>query len=390
MMFRTTSLASFLILFGVFVDLTLSHVIRHVHNASNTRSKLQPRAEKDPTIFNWVKNFAAIGDSYTAGIGSGGPLGKSSNGDWSCSRFDQSYPMIVNNYLGTDVENFQFLACSGDRTEQIYEQAKQLEDNIDLLTLTAGGNDLCLAGIIKDCILMSFYGEKTCETILKKAEGNLDRIMRSNIKQVLLALKDKMADDGIVVFNSYAQFFNTKNDDCSEKQDWSFGSWAGAIWFDLDPPLPLTIERRKRFNKLTKGLNDLIRDVVQEVQDEVDYTIGFSDWDLWAIEGVDGQMCHPSSSGAYPDEDQPDLLFFKPDTRSTIWKTWPMSVSEKRSLEEALSPIRRRVWSWTPHRRKLFAPGCHLAHPASWMEMAWIARFTNPRCGTRPVHALSH
>ncbi|PGG98289.1 hypothetical protein AJ79_08926 [Helicocarpus griseus UAMH5409] len=328
--------SSLLILSSVFTNLTFSHVIRHNQNASTNHTEIERRSDddKDPTIFTWVKNFAAIRDSYTAGIGSGALLGLSWHilQDWWCSRYDQAYPMIINNYLGTNVEKVQFRACSGDRTEQIYEQAKKLEGNIDLLTLTAGGNDLCLVAIIKDCIIFSYHGAKTCDAIVHKAQGNLELIRRHNIKQILLALKDKMAKDGIVVFNSYARFFNTENDKCSSEQDWSFLLWLGSLNPANTPPLPLTIKRRERFNKLTKDLNDLIRDVVEDVQDEVDYTIGFSDWDLWGIEGVKGQMCDPASSGAYPDPDQPDLLFFKPDTRKTIFKFEPAA---KRSVEDA-------------------------------------------------------
>jgi lysophospholipase L1-like esterase len=107
------------------------------------------RRDTDPTDFSWVKRWAAVGDSYTAGIGSGSPLGnfnteKPGETDWYCARYDTSYPMIVNDALGPSVENFQFAACSGDRTGGVYNQIVALEGNLDLVMLTAGGNDLCL------------------------------------------------------------------------------------------------------------------------------------------------------------------------------------------------------------------------------------------------------
>ncbi|KAK2867985.1 hypothetical protein FQN49_003275 [Arthroderma sp. PD_2] len=218
--------------------------------------------------------------------------------------YDQSYPVINNNYLGTHVEKLQFPACSGDQTWQIYDQAKELEDNIDLLTLTAGGNDLCLADIIKSCIILPFWGEVSCTAVLDKAEKNLKDIMRSNIKQILLALKDKMAKDGIVRTR-----IAPKNRTGLSLPGSRTSSPTYSYYFEI------TVDRRKRFSKLAEGLNNLIGEVVKYSQDEVDYTIGMSNWDLWGIEGVKGQMCDPTSTGAYPDSEQHDLLFFKPDTR---------------------------------------------------------------------------
>lgn len=110
---------------------------------------LEPRIVQragDPTDFSWIKRWAAVGDSFTAGIGSGSPLGSFlySQADWSCSRYDRSYPEVLNRAFGKSVEDFQFVACSGDRTEQIYTQVQNMDGDLDLVIMTAGGNDLCL------------------------------------------------------------------------------------------------------------------------------------------------------------------------------------------------------------------------------------------------------
>lgn len=93
---------------------------------------------------------AGIGDSFTAGIGSGNQLGNMVTLDetWKCSRFSYSYPQIVNQALGSSVKDFQYLACSGDRTDGIEKQAKALKGDLDLVVLTDGGNDLCLVSRI--------------------------------------------------------------------------------------------------------------------------------------------------------------------------------------------------------------------------------------------------
>lgn len=112
---------------------------------------LRPR-DSDPADFGWIKRWAAVGDSFTAGIGSGAPLGnpindEPGNTNWYCARYDTAYPMIVNEALGSSVENFQYKACSGDRTGGIYKQIQEMEGNLDLVMLTAGGNDLCLVSL---------------------------------------------------------------------------------------------------------------------------------------------------------------------------------------------------------------------------------------------------
>lgn len=86
------------------------------------RSSLQARAA-DPADFGWVKRWSAVGDSYTAGIGSGRQLGDifHKRDDWYCSRYDLSYPYLVNGALGASVNDFQFPACSGDRSQQIFD-----------------------------------------------------------------------------------------------------------------------------------------------------------------------------------------------------------------------------------------------------------------------------
>ena len=116
-------------------------------------SLLQPREVGDPTDYSWVKSLAAIGDSFTAGIGAGNNMGAFFNreGDrdnYACSRYDLSYPMLVNRVIGPSVKEFQFPACSGDRSGKIFDQVNALKENVDMVVMTAGGNDLCLVSAL--------------------------------------------------------------------------------------------------------------------------------------------------------------------------------------------------------------------------------------------------
>jgi hypothetical protein len=129
--------------------------------------------------------------------------------------------------------------------------------------------------------MLPYDGEETCNAVIKKAEENIDKILKDNIKQILMALNDKMAEGGVVVYNGYAQYFNTENNDCADKQYWAFSRWLPQYWGKT--ALTLTIERREQFNKLVRSINSAIRQVLYTLHDEgsLKYEIGFSNWDPW-------------------------------------------------------------------------------------------------------------
>lgn len=113
----------------------------------------------------------------------------------------------------------------------------------------------------------------------------------------------------VVVYNLYSQYFNTDNEACSTDQSWAFPQ----LFFS---PLPLNVDRRKKFNTLVVNINDAIKAVLDDVtkNSNVKYKISAADWDPWTHDGVSGQYCDPASTGHYPDPKQPDLQFFKPNT----------------------------------------------------------------------------
>jgi lysophospholipase L1-like esterase len=58
----------------------------------------------------------------------------------------------MNRFFGNSVENFLYLACSGDTSSDIMGQIDALPSGQDLVVMTAGGNDLCLVSY-----QLSFY-----------------------------------------------------------------------------------------------------------------------------------------------------------------------------------------------------------------------------------------
>jgi hypothetical protein len=121
--------------------------------------------------FSSITSMAAIGDSYSAGIGAGDRMqspwvglaqemfGNVNNGKWGlqplsskieltvhqdygCSRYDHSYPYLLNNddRLGNPASRkFQFLSCSGAVIDDVLnKQIPNLEDNQQVILLSAG------------------------------------------------------------------------------------------------------------------------------------------------------------------------------------------------------------------------------------------------------------
>ncbi|KAK1830156.1 SGNH hydrolase-type esterase domain-containing protein [Podospora conica] len=326
------STGNLMLLLGLAISSTTAYIIPSMAGSSandthysTRRSSSSPlvgarqrvaRDVDDPADFGWIRKWAAIGDSFTAGIGSGSQLGKVMSADWKCSRYGYSWPAIVNQALGPSVQSFEFKACSGARTGDVVTQATALPTGLDVVMMTAGGNDLCLSAIIGDCIFQAYQGEQACDAVLTKAQSNIDTILKPNIRQILGALDAKIKQDGVLVYVGYAPYFDTTNEDCAnpDKQAWNY---------HLDPthwtstPLRLTKARRQRFNTLVDNVNKAIQEVVEEEDDDGThpYRLVYADWSEWPAE-VDGQMCSPSSNGRYPDTNQPNLQFIKPDTYS--------------------------------------------------------------------------
>ena len=96
--------ANLLLLLGLAVSSATAYVVpptggRHNMNdthrtspssplsATGTTRQLVARDIDDPADFSWIKKWAAIGDSFTAGIGSGSQQGALLTQDWKCSRY---------------------------------------------------------------------------------------------------------------------------------------------------------------------------------------------------------------------------------------------------------------------------------------------------------------
>jgi lysophospholipase L1-like esterase len=101
--------------------------------------------------YSWVKRFAAIGDSFAAGIGVGALEGASDAKQ--CSRYTGGYPNRMQEEI--DAEEYQFLACSGAVSKDMIEkQVPQLKGQYDLISISAGGNDVGFSDVLEACLFL--------------------------------------------------------------------------------------------------------------------------------------------------------------------------------------------------------------------------------------------
>ncbi|KAK7978042.1 hypothetical protein PG988_005532 [Apiospora saccharicola] len=137
----------------------------------------------DPADLSFITKMAAVGDSYSAGIGAGERLGAAYEivdpaSDHDCSRYDEAYPYLVNTdgRLGDDPSKrkFQFKSCSGAVIKDVVEkQIPTLDYNQQVILVSAGGNDAELTNILNQCIFQ-WASLTNFQVVLVKAQAKLN------------------------------------------------------------------------------------------------------------------------------------------------------------------------------------------------------------------------
>lgn len=228
------------------------------------------------TDFSWIQHWAALGDSYAAGIGAGTVRPEADAA--SCSRYDEAYPSLMETYFGDppsgSFRSFQFYACSGDTSKMIRDgQVPRLNDGSqDFITLSAGGNDVGFSDVLKACIFLPssvcsdtqvgvlltlmVSQQSDCGAALQKASDMINNDLENNINDLLKAVLPKLSPNGFIIYTLYGKFFNESPGEC-DKQGWCFLAL---------PPfrncLNLTVDIRKKFNELVAAANKKILNAI--------------------------------------------------------------------------------------------------------------------------------
>ncbi|KAI9798476.1 MAG: hypothetical protein M1833_004742 [Piccolia ochrophora] len=255
-----------------------------------TLTELFSRAPNDdPDDLSWIRSYAAVGDSYSSGLGAGNVLkGKD---DEKCSRYDGAYPVLFKEYLRLADDAFHFVACKGHTSEQIIDQVKNLPGNHDLITVTAGGNDVHLSDVLLKCFYLPNTNEATCDKAIQEAEREISTNLEENIDKLLTALQTRIKPAGLILWTLYAKFFNPDTDPCSEQ------SWA--VFDPTGNGLKLTKERRQKMNQLVEDANLKIQRAIASATGSTRPFVGtlrLVKWDNY-VKAVEGRFCEKDSSG---------------------------------------------------------------------------------------------
>jgi N-acetylneuraminic acid mutarotase len=148
--------------------------------------------------------YVALGDSYSAGVGSGGT---SSGG--GCLKNTNAYPEVWS--ASHPAYKFTFAACSGKSPADIQSsQLKFITAGTTLITITAGGDPAFVPYMIA-CSLPTPTGDGECAAATRIAQAAITGVIEPNLKSLYAAIRARAASFGdstaqLIVFG-YPDFF---------------------------------------------------------------------------------------------------------------------------------------------------------------------------------------
>ncbi len=172
--------------------------------------------------------YVALGDSYSAGVGSGSYLAASGK----CLRSTLAYPQLWANSHAPAA--YASVACSGATTADVAaNQLAALGSTTTLISMSIGGNDVGFATVMQDCVL---YGTSTCVAEIDDAEAKARSVL-PGVLDTLYAQVAARSPSATVVILSYPRFYDT------------------GVWFCLG----LSSTSRKKINEGADVLDGVIQ-----------------------------------------------------------------------------------------------------------------------------------
>lgn len=148
-----------------------------------------------PTEARTVQDYVALGDSYAAGIGGGAYVNE------GCLRSANTYSELADDLKSVrDVTN---VACGGATTQDVAEtQLALLDKKTDLVTITAGGNNLGFANLVTYCGALGFgdtSAAEACAGATAYAEAQLSGPLYNDLVAMIEAVQAAAPKADIVV-----------------------------------------------------------------------------------------------------------------------------------------------------------------------------------------------
>jgi lysophospholipase L1-like esterase len=147
--------------------------------------------------------LAALGDSFSAGVGSVTTVGTGTSGPDLCRRSTLAYPVLwATSHTGT---RLGFLACSGARISTVRSrQVPQVPRDTSLVTVTMGGNDVGFAAVVEICALAA--KDRSCTFAVALARLTAVTVVPVELALTLAAIRHQAPHARIVVLG-YPRLF---------------------------------------------------------------------------------------------------------------------------------------------------------------------------------------
>jgi lysophospholipase L1-like esterase len=148
--------------------------------------------------------YAALGDSYSAGVGS--RVFYEESGE--CDRSPDAFPPKVASAKGYTLS---FQACSGAKTPEVNEkQLGTLSATTSLVTITIGGNDAGFSNVMLNCALYYF----TCGSAISEAEEFVKNKLPALLETTYKDIRAKATTAKVIVLG-YPKLFTKEGTTCN-------------------------------------------------------------------------------------------------------------------------------------------------------------------------------
>ncbi|KAI9662135.1 MAG: hypothetical protein M1831_002831 [Alyxoria varia] len=212
--------------------------------------------------------FAAIGDSYTSGIGAGKPWDDNDR----CTRNTGAYaPQLNADFPWMAGSELEFLACEGVGIDKISKQVDSLSSQPDFVVLTMGANDLGFKTILRSCI----YGREKNEKCVDLLSTAWKFLYDDGYKRQVWDLYDKTFSKMPLDYHhqiyhiGYPNIFNYETEWCDDKS-MSVLKWLPSMvagWFGFKETV-LSRGLRKELADLSWFGNKRLMQIVSEYIDQ--------------------------------------------------------------------------------------------------------------------------
>jgi lysophospholipase L1-like esterase len=147
--------------------------------------------------------YAALGDSYSAGVGAGARL----PGSGGCERSSGAFPELW--AAAHPASPFAFAACLGATTRSVQgSQLGVLRPDTGLVSLTVGGNDAGFADTLQSCVLR---GHAACRRSVAAADEVIDRQLPGRLDELYRRIRAAAPSARVVVLG-YPRLYHRPGD----------------------------------------------------------------------------------------------------------------------------------------------------------------------------------